>query len=148
MLEKCDPPRESKGAVSSKNSKLICLVDLIAVSFFLLINWHIFEIFLMFYTLSYTSGRNFSLDPSPKEAVQPDPTSRRMGRTIHMKKIPEPFRTIRTILHFLSESAIRGGSVQEIRRPYLPTGIRTAAVPYESTPVSLYIHAVWAKTYK
>ena len=32
-------------------------------------------------------------------------------------------------------------------RIYLATSTRTAAVPYESTPVSLHIHVVWAKPY-
>ena len=49
------------------------------------------------------------------------------------EKIPEPYRTIRTILLFLYESAIRGGSA------HLLTGIRTAVVSYESTPASSHI---------
>ena len=69
-----------------------------------------------------------------------------MGRMIQMKTIPEPYRTIRIILHCLYESAIRGGLGAGYT--YLPTGIRTAAVHYESTPAKLHIHAVYAKPYE
>ena len=53
------------------------------------------------------------------------------------EKIPEPYRTIRIILHFfpLISHSWRFGAGDT----YLPTGIRTAAVPYESTPASLHI---------
>ena len=45
-----------------------------------------------------------------------------MGRMIQRKTIPEPYRTIRIILHCLYESAIRGGSGQDIRTCRLASG--------------------------
>ena len=57
-----------------------------------------------------------------------------MVRTIRMKKISKPY----TQVYFLHPNqpfvAVRG-------RRYLPTGIRTAAVPYENTLASLHNYA-------
>ena len=64
-----------------------------------------------------------------------------MGRTIQKKKIlnhTQDFTFSKPISHSWWFGA---------RDTYLPSGIRTAAVPYGSTPASLQIHAVWAEPY-
>ena len=66
-----------------------------------------------------------------------------MVRTIRMKKFPSHTHNLTFSLRVTHSWRLGAGNT------YLPTGIRTPAVPYESTPaLGPHIYPVWAKPYE